>query len=103
MMGVNLRGTWFGGLRDGPIDLVQSVFQYSSVYDESRAFTGQLPDYYKVDLRVYYKWVKQKYTSIVGLDILNATNRENEAHHYYDLKKNDIVTRYHLGIIPNLS
>lgn len=103
MLGVNLRGTWFGGFREGPIDIVQSVFQYRTVYDESRAFTGQLPDFFKVDLRFYYKWVKQKYTSIVGLDILNATNRENEAHHYYDLKKNDIVTRYHLGIIPNLS
>jgi hypothetical protein len=103
VIGLNLRGTYFGGFWEGPIDLAQSVYQYRTVFDESLAFTKQLPDFFKIDFRVYYKRVKLKYTSILGLDILNATNQQNIAYHYFDLKQNQIATKYHLGLIPNLS
>lgn len=102
-LGLNLRGTYFGGFWESPIDIAQSVFQYRTVYNEAEAYTIQLPDFYKVDFRIYYKRVKSKYTSILGLDILNATNRQNIAYHYFDLKTNQVTTKYHLGIIPNLS
>ncbi|MBK8502696.1 MAG: hypothetical protein IPL46_11010 [Saprospiraceae bacterium] len=103
IVGLNLRGTYFGGFWEGPIDLAQSVYQYRTVFNESLAFTKQLPDFFKVDFRIYYKRVKSKYTSILGLDILNATNQRNIAYHYFDLKQNEITAKYHLGLIPNLS
>ena len=102
-VGLNLRGTFFGGFWESPIDIAQSVFSYRTVYDEPQAFTRQLPDFQKIDFRIYYKRVKPKYTSILGLDILNATDRQNVAYHYFDLKTNEVTTKYHLGILPNLS
>lgn len=103
MVGLNLRATWFGGFWESPVDIVQSVFHFRTVYDETRAFTWQLPNFFKIDLRVYYKRVKKKYTSILGLDILNATNHQNIAYHYFDLKNIQVTSKYHLGLIPNLS
>ena len=102
-IGLNLRATYYGGFWEGPIDLAQSVYQYRTVFNESLAFTKQLPDFFKMDFRIYYKRIKTKYTSILGLDILNMTNQQNIAYHYFDLKKNEIATKYHLGLIPNLS
>lgn len=102
-IGLNLRATYFGGFWESPIDLANSVFQYRTVYNENEAYTRQLPDFFKIDFRIYYKRVKEKYTSLLGLDLLNATNRKNIAYHYFDLKNNAVATRYHLGLIPNLS
>jgi hypothetical protein len=103
IVGINLRGTYFGGFWEGPIDLAQSVYQFRTVFNESLAFTKQLPDFFKMDFRIYYKRIKSKYTSILGLDILNATNQQNIAYHYFDLKQNEVATKYHLGLLPNLS
>lgn len=102
-VGLNLRGTYFGGFWESPIDIANSVFEFRTVYQESDAYSIQLPDFYKIDFRIYYKRIKTKYTSMLGLDLLNATNRKNIAYHYFDLRSNEVKTKYHLGLIPNLS
>jgi len=103
VIGLNLRGVAFGGFWEGPVDVDKSIAAYRTIYDEAAAFTEQLPGFFKIDFRVYYKRVKPKFTSILGLDLLNATNQQNIAFHYYDFLKEEISEKYHLGLIPNLS
>jgi hypothetical protein len=103
ILGLNFRGSFIGGFWEGPIDVEESKRLLRTVYDETEAFTEKLPDLIKLDVRIYYKRIKRKYTSILGLDILNAINRKNVAYKYYDPFQDDVLIKNQLGIIPNLS
>ena len=64
---------------------------------------GRLPDYYRIDLRVYLKKDRDGRTGMWSVDLQNVTNAQNVQYRYYDLRKGEVVTKYQLGIIPNLS
>ena len=66
-------------------------------------YAAQFPTYYRIDLRVYLKREHTGRTGMWALDLQNATNAQNEAYRYYDRRKNEVVTKYQLGLIPNLS
>lgn len=102
-LGVNIRLYTRGGLWEGPINVDQSQAQLTTIYDEPLAFTEQLPGYFKIDFRVHYKRTKKRYTSILGLDVLNATNQENIAYYFYNATNQSVLPKNHLGIIPILS
>lgn len=57
----------------------------------------------RLDLRVYLKRERTGRTGMWSLDLLNATNAKNVAYRYYDQRKQAFVTKYQLGLIPNLS
>lgn len=58
---------------------------------------------YRLDLRVYLKTDRDGRTSHWALDLQNATNARNEAFTYFDRRQNRTVTKYQLGLIPNIS
>lgn len=60
----------------------------------------QLSDYYRADLRIYYKPSKR---STISLDIQNVTNRENDAYYYYEPLTQKSTLKKQLGMIPILS
>lgn len=66
-------------------------------------YSAQLKAAYRVDLRIYLKRERQGRTGIWSLDLLNATNAQNEAYRYFDFRKGEEVTKYQLGLIPNIS
>ncbi|HRO39737.1 MAG TPA: hypothetical protein PLY76_01390, partial [Flavobacteriales bacterium] len=57
----------------------------------------------RLDLRIYLKRDRKGRTGLWALDLQNATNARNEAFRYYDHRQGGVVTKYQLGIIPNLS
>ena len=69
----------------------------------TKAYTEQLGSVFSMDLRVYLKREHRNRTGMWALDLLNATNAQNEAFRYFDLRKDEVVTKYQLGLIPNLS
>ncbi len=103
ILGVNARLAYLGGFRDSPIDAELSKQANTTIYVEEEVFTLKQKDYFKVDFRIYYKNNKPGFNSMVALDFQNLTNAENEAYSYYDIKQSQIVTKYQLGLIPNLS
>lgn len=103
IMGVNARAAVLGGFRDTPIDAEKSAEEDETVYINSEAFTLKQQDYFKIDLRVYYKKNKPHRTTTWALDIQNLTNQQNVAFHYFDQGKGEIVTKYQLGLIPILT
>jgi hypothetical protein len=103
VFGVNLRGIYAGGMRQSPIDLESSRSAGRTVYNDSEPFSTQLPDFYRFDFRISYRRNKEKYSTMVSLDVINTTARQNVAGYYYDSKIDKIVPQEQLGLIPILN
>lgn len=101
--GANIRGILSGGLRDTPIDEAASAALERTVYQTERAFELKLRDYFRIDLRLYYRRNSLNSSSTLALDIQNASNQQNVAFSYYDAQKRTVVEKYQLGLIPVLS
>jgi hypothetical protein len=54
-------------------------------------------------LDVYFKRSHARYSSTVQLDLQNLTNQQNEGWRYFDHHQGKVVTKYQLGLIPNLA
>jgi hypothetical protein len=103
VVGVNLRGNYLGGLRTTPIDEEASREQQTTVFQDDLAYTQQLPDYFKIDLRISLRRNTERFTSVWSLDIQNVLSRQNIAFQYYDTVQQQVVTKYQLGLIPVLT
>lgn len=101
--GVNMRANMTGGQRNTPVDAHMSFIAGGTTYDPDKPFSEQYTTYYRIDVRVYLKREHQGRTGMWALDLQNATNAQNEAYRYYDRRKDEVVTKYQLGLIPNLS
>ena len=103
ILGLNGRMAYLGGFRVTPIDAATSAQLGQTVYFDNEAFSIQQPNYFRLDLRVYWKWNRPRASSMLALDIQNAGNSKNLAFSYYDTEKQAIVKKYQLGLIPLLS
>lgn len=101
--GFNLRTTYRGGMRVQPVDLAASRAAQRTVFDAGQGFSEQLPSHFRADFRLIYRINKRKVTRTLGLDLQNMLNTQNVAYYFYDEFQDAVVTRYQLGIIPNLS
>ena len=100
--GLNTRIAYVGGYRDTPIDLEASALRGETVYTND-AYSIKQRDFFRVDLRLYFKNDKKNFTSTFGMDIQNLTNSENLAYSYYDTEKGEVLEKLQLGLIPNLT
>jgi len=101
--GVNMRANVTGGQRRTPIDVNWSFITGGTVYDAEMPFSKMWGTYYRIDVRVYLKREHRGRTGMWALDLQNAINAQNAAYRYYDRRRNEVVTKYQLGLIPNLS
>jgi hypothetical protein len=103
-LGINGRFVWSGGQLERSIDLKRSQEALSTVYISTSGYQNALPDYYRADLRIYWKRdIAYKRNSILALDIQNLTGRLNSAYTYYDPFTQQVEVKKQLGLIPNLS
>ena len=103
ILGVNLHMNYSGGLRETPIDVDASELAQQTIFNEAAAYSEQLKDYFKSDLRIYWKRNKKRFNSTLALDIQNVTNTKNTSFRYYDTLLNEVVQKNQLGLIPILS
>ena len=73
------------------------------MYKEGEAFSSQLADYKRFDLRISWTKNKPNYTRMLSLDIQNVFSFQNDAYMMYDPFLMEVVTETQLGIIPVLS
>jgi len=102
-LGVNLRVLWLGGFQDSPIDVEASDDANRTVYKVTQLYSVKLRDYFRPDLRLYWKKNKPGFTRTWSIDVQNLTSTQNEANSYFDILQNKVVKRYQLGIIPVIS
>ncbi len=94
------RLSWAGGLRTVPIDLEASREAGETVRDYSRAFESRDDDYFRIDLRIAYKWNLKKTTWTFAADIQNVTNHINPFYKEYNPETEQIEQVSQIGIIP---
>jgi Carboxypeptidase regulatory-like domain len=100
--GLHSRMLYLGGLRQQAIDVNASREFGTTVFVNENIFDVQLPDYFRLDLRVSWRKNKPNYTRTISLDIQNLTNQQNTAYRYYDTFLQTVETKYQLGLIPVL-
>ena len=100
---VDFRFVIAGGNRLTPINLESSKINHTTVYYENLAFSEQAPTYYRPDIKFSYTKNKGRTKRTLSLDIQNVSNQQNLYNISYDKRKNDIVTNYQFGVLPNIS
>ncbi|GAB4498578.1 MAG: carboxypeptidase regulatory-like domain-containing protein [Saprospiraceae bacterium] len=102
--GLNGRLGWSGGLRAMPVDAAASAQAGTTVFEVREGFSVQQKDYFRLDLRVYWKRsLGNRRNSTFAMDFQNATMQENIAYQFWDPYTQSVETKYQLGLIPNLS
>lgn len=103
VIGINTKIMYVGGFRNTPIDLSSSINKGEVVYVESKPFTLQNADYFRIDIRISIKRNFAKSTSTLSLDLQNATNRANIGGQYFDETSLTLKNWYQAGMIPILA
>lgn len=96
--GISIRYSLAGGQRERGLTLTGTATIQQDLF-----YAEQLATYQRIDLRIYLKKDRKKRTGLWSLDLQNVAGFQNEAYHYYDQRKGELVTKYQLGLIPNLS
>lgn len=99
----SLKRTWGMGLRANAIGGQRYTPMVTADAPATAPNSVQYKGTYRVDLRIYLKRERVGRTGMWALDLLNATNARNEAYRYFDQRQGQVITRYQLGLIPNLS
>lgn len=99
--GVSARANVMGGPWNPPLPAYTDV--NGTVIYAGNPDWEQLPGYYRIDLRVYLKKDRKGRTGLWAVDLQNLTGAQNAAFRYFDVRKHEVVTKYQLGLIPNLS
>lgn len=99
--GISGRVNAMGGMYDPPLPTLTDINGH--VLFRGTSGPEQLPGFLRIDLRAYLKHDRKGRTGMWSLDLQNVANTRNAAFRYYDLRKGEMVTKYQLGIIPNLS
>ena len=95
------RVSWAGGLRTIPIDLEASREAGETVRDYTKAFESRDEDYFRLDLRLAYKWNLKKATWTFAADIQNVTNHINPFFKEYNPETDQVEQVSQIGIIPS--
>lgn len=102
--GINGRLAWVGGQRTAPVDTTASAAEQTTVYDLSNGYPIRLPDFVRLDLRIYWRrHLGQRRNSLLAFDLQNATLRNNIAYYYYDPLLARVATKNQLSLVPNIS
>lgn len=104
---LGLKGIYNGGQRLTPILEGADVSRYSQEpeLDEEKAFTDQIDDYYRADLRLSFRKNNPKSSWSLALDVQNFINHRNidPLNRTYDPDLNAWVYRQQSGLTPILS
>lgn len=103
-IGFDIKVSYAGGRRYVPIDEEQSKIENRPVYILDKAFEEQFPNYFRTDLKVYFKINMKKIDGEFAIDIQNLFNTQNIYSQNYNSSTDELYYTYQLGIyvIPQL-
>lgn len=99
-IGFDWRATYAGGKRYTPIDEVASLDRGEVVFQESRAFALRFPDYFRTDLKLYYRFNYRKFFVEFAMDLQNLTNQQNVYQRQFIPETNSYKTFYQSPFFP---
>jgi hypothetical protein len=101
---IDTKLTTAGGRPYTPINVVASKAAGREILDESKAYTKNLDDYFRWDVKfgVTMNSSKRKFTQTFFLDFQNVTNRKNIFSQRYSAERNEVYNTYQIGFFPDL-
>lgn len=103
LWGINAKILWLGGFRDMEVNATESETYQATIYTRPNQYEVRMKDYFRPDLRVYWKKSRNKFSRTLAIDLQNISGTKNEAFRYYDNVKKQITTQTQLGLIPVIS
>lgn len=103
ILGLNFKILYAGGERFSPIDLAASLAAGTEISLQNQIFEGRIPDYFRVDASMSYRWNQPKFSLVTTIDVQNVLNRFNISETYFDLEAQRILSINQLGILPVLN
>ena len=99
-LNLDLKTTVAGGRYVTPIDLERSRLAKEAVYWQEQAFSQQLSDYFRADVKLSYRMNRTRATHEFSLDLQNVTNRDNVFTQRYNPRTHTLSTEDQMGFVP---
>lgn len=100
VLSFGLKLTASGGRYTTPIDREASLAAGIEKYQTDKAYTRQVPAYYRADIRIGYKLNRARLTHEFALDVQNVTDRKNVFSERFNVYTGQYATEYQLGLFP---
>ena len=99
-LSIDLKFTQAGGNRYTPIDIEKSKIYGDAVYIDEEAFSKQLKDYSRFDIKVSYKTNRKRTSQSIFLVVENIFDTKNILRESYDPVLQKVQQEYQLGLFP---
>ena len=99
VLGVDLKLNWAGGRRYTPINEEQSKVEHQPVYYQDEAYEHQFADYFRTDIKVFFKHGGKKANYEMGIDVQNIFNTQNIYSQNFNTSTGEIYNTYQLGVM----
>ena len=98
---IGARTLFNGGNRYTPLDVNESLNEGRYIGDLDQFNQAQIPNYFRIDTRIAYRYNGERVSGNISLDIQNILNRQNASGIGYDSNNNELFLRYHTsGLVP---
>lgn len=97
---LDLKANYMKGNRYVPLIEQASIASNEAVYDYNEAYRHNLPDFFRLDFRLGFKFEGKKITQEAAFEAQNLTNRRNVYMQQYNPNSGKIETLYQNGILP---
>lgn len=98
--GADLNLTFAGGKPYIPVKEQESTEQNKVVYDYSKAYKYRYNEYFRTDLKLYYRMNYSKFYIEFAVDLQNLTNNKNIFYREFIPETGDYNTYYHMKFFP---
>ncbi|MCX6296894.1 MAG: TonB-dependent receptor [Bacteroidetes bacterium] len=99
-LSLDLKFTQAGGNRYTPIDLEKSKLYGDAVLKNDEAFSKQLKDYSRFDVKLSYKGNRKKISQSIFLVVENVFDNQNILRESYNKETQSIQQEFQLGLFP---
>ncbi|HLC84031.1 MAG TPA: TonB-dependent receptor [Bacteroidia bacterium] len=99
-LSIDLKFTQAGGNRYTPIDIEKSKIYGDAVYIDEEAFSKQLKDYSRFDVKASYKTNRKRTSQSFYIVVENIFDTKNILRESYDPVLQKIQQEYQLGLFP---
>ena len=103
ILSANIRLTYQGGDRYSPVNEAQSITEQDAVYDESQAFSKQLPAAFIAHTSLSYKINRRWKSHEFAVKVINLTGYKDFYGHRYNFFTHKVDENKESIIIPNIS
>jgi hypothetical protein len=100
---LDLKLTTAGGRHYSPVDVEASKTRGQEVLIQGQAYSQQLADYFRADVKVTYRYNGKHASQEFFVDMQNITNRQNPYTQTWDTRRSRLVTTNQLGFFPNVN